>query len=280
MLNDHYIEFSSTDVYKSMDVSPSGEDFFRESLINIERVIHPEDRAAFHSILDKPTMVQMLQGKHMISHTYRLLIGTEVMYARMSVIWATDNKHLIVGVMNIDQEIRRDQEIEKKLHMANEKAYRDGLTGVKNKVAFTEYEDSLQEQIRLGSVREFAVVVCDVNDLKTINDSLGHIEGDAHIKNATAMICHTWTHSPVFRIGGDEFAVVLQGEDYANRNILMDNFKARVLENRRSGGIVIAVGMSDYDPDADSRVAEVFDRADNMMYENKATLKGDWSSVR
>ena len=280
MLNDHYIEFSSTDVYKSLDVSPSGEDFFRESLINIERVIHPEDRAAFHSILDKPTMVQMLQGKHMISHTYRLLIGTEVMYARMSVIWATDNKHLIVGVMNIDQEIRRDQEIEKKLHMANEKAYRDGLTGVKNKVAFTEYEDSLQEQIRLGSVREFAVVVCDVNDLKTINDSLGHIEGDAHIKNATAMICHTWTHSPVFRIGGDEFAVVLQGEDYANRNILMDNFKARVLENRRSGGIVIAVGMSDYDPDADSRVAEVFDRADNMMYENKATLKGDWSSVR
>ena len=74
--------------------------------------------------------------------------------------------------------------------------------------------------------------------------------------------------------------MVLQGEDYANRNILMDNFKARVLENRRSGGIVIAVGMSDYDPDADSRVAEVFDRADNMMYENKATLKGDWSSVR
>ncbi|MBR3084280.1 MAG: diguanylate cyclase [Oscillospiraceae bacterium] len=273
MLNDHYIEFSSTDVYKSLDVRPAGDDFFTESLANIDRVIHPEDRSAFHRMLNKANMIQMLQGKHMLTHTYRLLVGSGVMYARLSVIWATDNKHLIIGVMNIDQEVRREQEIEKKLSVANEKAYRDEMTGVKNKAAFTEYEENLQQQISAGTAGDFAVVVCDVNGLKEVNDRLGHMEGDAYIRSASSLICRVWSHSPVFRIGGDEFAVVLQGEDYANRAALLDQIQAQVAENRRAGKVVVAVGMAEYRAGDDSGVAAVFERADNRMYENKAALK-------
>ena len=274
MLNDHYLEFSSTDTYKSLDVRPSGDDFFTEALINTDRVIHPEDRAEFRRILDKPTMIRMLQGKHMITHTYRLLIGEGIMYARLSIIWATDNKHLIIGVMNIDREIRKEQEIEKKLIVANEKAYRDEMTGVKNKAAFTEYMENLQEQLRQGRIGEFSVVICDVNGLKRINDSLGHIEGDAYIRSASALICHTWTHSPVFRIGGDEFAVVLQGADFKDRQALITRFRETVRANLKAGKVVIAAGMADYDADSDASTNEVFERADNLMYADKAALKG------
>ena len=273
MLDDHYIEFSSTDIYKSLDVRPSGDNFFTESLMNIDRVIHPEDRDEFHRILNKSTMIQMLQGKHMITHTYRLLIGEGIMYARLSVIWATDNKHLILGVMNIDEEIRKEQEIEKKLIAANEKAYRDEMTGVKNKAAFTEYMKNLQEQIDQGQINEFSIVICDVNGLKRINDSLGHMKGDAFIQSACRLICHTWEHSPVFRIGGDEFAVLLQRTDYANREVLMRRFKEQIQANLREGNVVIAVGMADFTAGSDTSTDDVFERADNQMYENKALLK-------
>ena len=273
MLNDHYIEFSSTDTYKSLDVRPAGDDFFAEALVNIDRVIHPEDRNELHRILDKSVLVQMLQGKHMITHTYRLLIENGVMFARLSAIWATDNKHLIIGVMNIDNEIRREQEIEKKLSAANEKAYRDEMTGVKNKAAFTEYMESLQEQIRQDRIREFSIVICDVNGLKSINDSFGHIEGDAYIRNACALICHTWDHSPVFRIGGDEFAVVLQDSDYQNRQALEQRIKEQVRMNRKAGKVVVAVGMADYADGSGISADDVFELADSRMYADKAALK-------
>ena len=274
MLNDHYMEFSSTDTYKNLDVLLSGGDFFKESQMNIDRVIHPEDRDEMHRILDKPVMIGMLQGKHMITHTYRLSIGNTFMYARLSAIWATDNKHLIVGVMNIDKEIRREQEIEKKLSAANEKAYRDKMTGVKNKTAFTEYMENLQEKIRQEKIQAFSIVICDVNGLKKVNDSLGHIEGDLYIQSASQLICHTWEHSPVFRIGGDEFAVVLQGSDYQNRRALEQGFKEQVRENIQAGKVVVAVGMADYGEELQKTADAVFELADNRMYADKAALKG------
>ena len=273
VLSDRYLEFSSTDVYKDLDVQGNGDDFFADTLINIERVIYPEDRERILRTLDKNTMIRMLQDRHMVSEVYRLLNGDNVMYARMSIIWASDNKHVIVGIMNIDQEVRKEQEVQRQLNAANEKAYRDELTGVKNKAAYQVICAQLQDEINSGSRPEFAVVVCDLNGLKTVNDVYGHIEGDAYIKRACEMICSTWDHSPVFRIGGDEFAVIVQGRDYADREALLESMKQQNLENKQSDGVVVAVGMTDYVPDADTTVAEVFERADSQMYRNKSALK-------
>ena len=273
MLTDHYIEFTSTNVYKSLDVRPSGDDFFSESVYNIERVIHPEDRESVLRVLEKQTMIRMLRDKHMVTHTYRLLIGGGIMYARMSIIWANDNRHLIVGVMNIDQEIRKEQEVQEQLHAANEKASRDELTGVRNKGAYIEFAAQLDASVASGRTREFAVVVCDVNGLKQVNDQYGHIQGDEYIRAACRLICQTWAHSPVFRVGGDEFAVILQNSDYHNRHGLLAQLNQQNRQNAETGEVVVAIGMAEFDPAADATVAQVFDRADDMMYRNKSALK-------
>jgi len=280
MLNDHYIEFSSTDVYKSLEVQPSGDNFFQESLGNIDRVIHPEDRETFQNILNKHTMIQMLHEKHMITHNYRILIEDGFMYARLSIIWATDNKHLIIGVMNVDKEMRKEQEIAKKLYAANEKAYRDDLTGVKNKAAFTEYEKGLQEQIKQGKAEAFALVVCDVNGLKHINDTYGHQAGDEYIIGACRMICDIFQHSPVYRTGGDEFVVILTGRDYLIRKELLLALHDRSVEHINTEEVVVSGGLSDYRPDEDTDFHEVLERADALMYEEKQLLKGMGASTR
>jgi len=61
----------------------------------------------------------------------------------------------------------------------------------------------------LGEAPEFGVIGCDVNGLKKINDTLGHKAGDEYICAACKMLCEYFKHSPVFRIGGDEFVVIL-----------------------------------------------------------------------
>jgi GGDEF domain-containing protein len=75
-------------------------------------------------------------------------------------------------------------------------------------------------------------------------------------------------------VGGDEFAVFLRDGDHAAREELMKKLRDQVLDNQKTGqGPVLASGMSEFDPESDRSVSEVFDRADKMMYENKQELK-------
>ena len=111
----------------------------------------------------------------------------------------------------------------------------------------------------------------DINNLKWINDTKGHQAGDQYLRAACKIICDIFKHSPVFRIGGDEFAVIVQGEDYACIEALLVKVHEHNAEAARTGGVVIACGMSRYINDA--CVASVFERADQNMYENKNELK-------
>ena len=153
-------------------------------------------------------------------------------------------------------------------------AYRDALTGVKNKMAYLEKLKDLEIHVEDGTIMEYAVVVFDVNDLKKVNDTLGHEEGDRYLKEACKFICLRFKYSPVFRIGGDEFAVILEELDYRDRDEIMRGFDEDVDKNQRDGLVVVAGGISVYDPESDESYNDVFMRADRKMYERKEFLKG------
>ena len=105
-----------------------------------------------------------------------------------------------------------------------------------------------------------------------MNDTKGHSEGDLMIRKACRLICELYDHSPVYRIGGDEFVAFLQGADYVRREELLAELSRKVEENRASGDVVIAAGMADYET-ADSQMRDTFRRADKRMYERKKQLK-------
>ena len=156
---------------------------------------------------------------------------------------------------------------------ARREAYTDSMTGVKNKHAFAVREGELETKIVEGTAGEFGVVVCDVNGLKRINDTLGHKAGDDYIRAACKMLCNYYKHSPVFRIGGDEFVVLLYGQDYENRQTIYDTINKEIEGNIGSDNVVISIGMTVYEQDKDQAFHEVFSRADNLMYERKQQLK-------
>jgi diguanylate cyclase (GGDEF)-like protein len=167
------------------------------------------------------------------------------------------------------QKLEQEMETSRTLRsMANT----DSLTGVRNKHAYTENEAALNQQIQAGGIEKLAIVVGDINGLKFVNDTQGHAAGDQLIKDACALICEYFKHGAVFRIGGDEFVVLLQGKGYDTLQESARDLNRRVEENIKTHEVVVSIGWSVLEQ-GDRELRDVFERADQMMYERKKELK-------
>ena len=155
---------------------------------------------------------------------------------------------------------------------------RDPLTSVNNRIAYDDKEKLLQSQINSELGVKFAIAMFDVNNLKLINDSLGHEAGDKYLIRSCHLICSVFKHSPVYRMGGDEFVAILTGEDYENRYELRDEFNSRLSPFTDSmplpdDYVSVAIGISAFDPSTDLNLGDVSKRADEEMYKDKNAKK-------
>ena len=188
---------------------------------------------------------------------------------------------LLVFVVLLLRSIQAEKHASKEHLMVNDlnrRVFVDALTSVRNKGAFSNYLQELQSRIDCGEQPAFAIGVFDCDDLKTINDRYGHEKGDEYLKAASRVICRVFQHSPVFRIGGDEFAVVLQNEDFRCREQLVEAFENACVEARAAAGseweqVRVALGVAVFDSHLDSTVFDTFNRADQTMYDHKRAGK-------
>ena len=161
----------------------------------------------------------------------------------------------------------------------NAVAYSDALTSVGNKSAFDARIAEIQKKIDDNNEYvAFAVAFLDCDNLKEINDEFGHDKGDIYLRNSCNFIRRTFLNSIVYRIGGDEFAIILEGEDYKNREMLEKRFIKRSAEvcsfaKEKWEEIRISIGMAVYDPDLDRTANDVVIHADHMMYYHKRERK-------
>lgn len=156
-------------------------------------------------------------------------------------------------------------------------AYRDSLTGLKNGTAYYEAILNYNEEINHGNPA-FGVIVADINNLKKTNDTYGHDVGNELIIRAAKTLTDTFKTSSVFRIGGDEFAIILKGKD-------LDQYRARLKKmdaafaldfisvNEEEIFVSIARGVAIFDPSIDHVYSDVFEKADHAMYMNKEAMK-------
>lgn len=267
-----FTEFKSSEDYKELNLDQSGSDFFNYFRTDFLSFIFEDDRDIFLKAFEKENLLKVLSVDRVFILTFRMLIKNRPTYIRIKVtkMLGDDNNHLVIGATNVDGSMKRKMQYEKMKEIAN----MDSLTGVKNKHAYVVAENIIDREIEQGNSDPFAVVVCDVNGLKIVNDTLGHKAGDQYINDACSLICEAFKRSPVYRIGGDEFAVLLKGADLKNKEKLIDEINQRVEENQKRGKVVVSIGVSDYVKGEDKKVSAVFERADALMYERKAQLKG------
>jgi len=169
------------------------------------------------------------------------------------------------------------QQLHEYMGYINALAYRDSLTGVRNRTAYIDMAAQVDCRIQQG-LNNVALVVADINGLKIANDTYGHDVGSELIVCATRIICGTFKHSPVFRIGGDEFVVILENDDFAHRLELineMDRVCAQSTVTAKDASIPVSIarGLAVYDHDIDTCIEDVFNRADKEMYIHKDMIK-------
>lgn len=163
------------------------------------------------------------------------------------------------------------EEAERMNHLANT----DALTGLGNKAAYDEELGKLQAEIDAHAAT-FTIVMIDLNYLKRINDQNGHDKGDLALRKVTEQIRTAFTNCPAFRIGGDEFVVILRHTASLHASVLVNGFLKR-LEDEPSPDpwthISAAVGYWSYGQDGAVTIKDIFERADQKMYAHKVSMK-------
>lgn len=156
-------------------------------------------------------------------------------------------------------------------------AYKDALTGSGNKAAYEKFMKILDWDILVGKA-QFAIIMTDLNYLKKINDNFGHDRGNAYIMNMYKMLQENFAESNIFRIGGDEFVVIVQDEHCTKIEDQVANFKATMKEQIENSElepwerVSAAVGVTYYNPFYHDNANEVFKSADEKMYEDKKAM--------
>lgn len=261
--------------FEKLGVPFQGEDFFADFRKIISKCVHPNDIPQIEHLLDIKFMQKRLSTNDKSILTFRAIKEGKIVHIRHSEFLCPDKAHVICCLENIEDEFQRVEAQKKHLESEKRLARFDEMTGVRNKNSFKEYTNSINEKIIAGDkALQFALVLCDMNDLKLINDTRGHSFGDEAIQRTSRLLCNIYAHSPVFRIGGDEFVVVLKDYDFDQKEKLLDILKDESYSNKVSrSGPVIACGMAVYEHGKDKDFSTVLNRADKEMYKNKKEIK-------
>lgn len=160
----------------------------------------------------------------------------------------------------------------------SEMANRDALTGIRNKRGYDNEIQRINKQVVAGRTA-VGIVMVDMNGLKGINDNYGHEKGDKAICSLCDVLCSIFKRSPVFRIGGDEFVVVVENQDFKNLEKNVDNFRACIDHSINDTDLEpwertnAAIGYAVYDAEKDLGIEDTLKRADEQMYINKRAMK-------
>ena len=208
----------------------------------------------------------------------RIKTGDEIENLYIALIRTTEN------ILNYFKYLQRAKgqvaDMHVKFKAMDEIAHKDAMTGVKNKTAYNEATALLDKKILLEDAH-FCIVMVDVNYLKRVNDNYGHEYGNEYLINACKLTCGVFGKENVYRIGGDEFVIIIEGEKVSLCKYFVAQFKSEMEHKYFNDSlkpwekVSAAVGMATYEPVHDKTSEEVFKRADKEMYENKLAMKAN-----
>jgi diguanylate cyclase (GGDEF)-like protein len=183
---------------------------------------------------------------------------------------------LLLAIHHYEQE---DAKRSIEMGQLKEAALTDNLTGLGNHRAFQEeLKREASSASRAGN--SLSVAIMDVDDFKMVNDESGHAEGDRVLAEFANLLTYTRPDGRGFRVGGDEFALIMPGLNATGAGDQMERLRA--LTGRSLGGVTVSIGISS--AEGSSIEPEVLrERADVALYEAKrsgkdqvATFQGDF----
>ena len=175
---------------------------------------------------------------------------------------------------DIRRELHTTQEkLKDYISYINSLAYMDALTGLGNRTAYLEKTLELDRQIAEKEA-DFAVAVLDINGLKQVNDQFGHDNGDLLITRTGDLLKTIFGAENAYRIGGDEFLAVMEGMDRPGMEALFARLDESLPASNEGFEIQLNLskGLAVFDSESDAEYRQVFKRADQAMYADKAAF--------
>jgi diguanylate cyclase (GGDEF)-like protein len=203
------------------------------------------------------------------------LVGFLGQYFRQSNAW-----HQFRDRAELEREHERNEQLRVQLERLSRE---DPLTGLANRRSWDEtlareFERSCRQD---GSL---AVILCDLDRLKDVNDRFGHAVGDRVLK-ATAEVLRSRVRASdlAARLGGDEFGVLCPDTSPESASLLAETLRARLAEPSEGEtpavGVTISVGVAGREPD-DASPNELMLRVDHRLYQAKTTRNAVWLDER
>jgi len=176
----------------------------------------------------------------------------------------------VKAVTIVSKDISKLKQMEEKLRTLS---LTDDLTGLYNRRGFQTLA-TMQFNIAQRMEKGMYLLYADLDNLKTINDTYGHKEGDKALIAMAGIFKDTYRRSDIIaRIGGDEFVVIPVGSSKDNVQTIIDRLQRAIDRyNRKSSFqylISLSAGIAYYDPKNPCTADELLERADSMMYEQK-----------
>lgn len=159
-------------------------------------------------------------------------------------------------------------------HITYLNSIKDKLTGIYNRSGYDKYSDEFMQNAKQQG-KKFMLISCDMDGLKYINDTFGHLEGDVSLRIIANGLSYACLNNEICaRIGGDEFVVIGYG-DYTQQSVtdMIHQFEKYLKRyndaNNNEYKVDASVGYVICDIDQDTKLKDILSRADKMMYENK-----------
>lgn len=179
---------------------------------------------------------------------------------------------LALGVMSL-RDANKLMSIGLKAKKYKQLAYHDQLTGLYNRAAYSA-DITKADFVSKDSI----IIMFDLNDLKHCNDTYGHDKGDLYITSCAALIRQVFGNAGrCYRVGGDEFCVLIQDMEESECGKLIGQLKEEAekwnASHQEPFSLQIAAGFATYDRMVDYDIGDTRRRADKMMYMDKYNMK-------
>ncbi len=216
-------------------------------------VFEPYNRVYRTGIPDKAANLPIITGD-----------GREI-FVEVSITLQKDEKENPVGFRGVVRDVTERKMYEDKLKFLS---LRDRLTGIYNRTYFD------NEISRLGESREYpiTIIVCDLDGLKLINDTLGHHKGDQLLINCAQLLKKNLRSSDILaRVGGDEFVAIMPRTDKKTAELIFKRIRSAVDKyNETNSQLPLSISMGyAISEKGTSPLLETYKEADDLMYRDK-----------
>jgi diguanylate cyclase (GGDEF)-like protein len=148
----------------------------------------------------------------------------------------------------------------------------DALTGVHNKRYF---EENLRVTVSTAQGNPISLIVLDIDHFKKVNDTYGHMAGDAVLCATASIVRNTAPAEYLFaRVGGEEFAVLCPNTSLATAKLCAEKIRLAVASNQptfeeKSLPVTVSLGLAEFKPGSDEEPDALYGRADEKLYQAK-----------